>query len=662
MEPEPVHERVDGLRHAVRPLLDDAPGRLDGTGRGRRRERDGPLAHVPERAHGRPLVRGALPQSERLNETPLYQENDLRAAFFWGHSANSISEMGKMQQAMQNLDLLVVVDVFPSVASVLPDRDDGVIILPASSQYEHYRSLTNSHRSIQWSEPVRPPSHNSRPDLRIIQELAAKLGEYDYWDGLGAHFDWGSGPNIHNGKSTYEEVIREINIGLRTIGYIQSPERLQQHLDYDYAFSTETLKAEEQGLPVSDEFWGLPWPCWGEGHPGTPIIWNDDMDPRNGGQDFRARWGTQAPTPDDWDGMNTDKPYPMQDTVDAKGVEEGTNLLRDELVPENWESDYQGVINGVPEYPGWKTVLPEDLTNPDALSLPYQYALDPNESVYTLAQELVSRGMEEHVVQPGMNVEESLEWWEQYDYKQPDAPTGRGRARATVWNFIDTVPVHREPIESPRPDLVEQWPANGQQKNFYRFDQNNSVTQEDAMQKVADQGLNTIMTTGRQVEHQGGGSETRSNEMTADLQPHMYAEITPATAEDLDVDGGDMLIVSSTDRGSILVKARVTDRPNDSETFLPFHWGGVFKGQSLEDRYPEGTVPYAIGDSVNAITSRGYDVETQMQETKVSMVRLEPATEQRMEELNMEVIDFPQDRDGIGLQKDFDVRDSETVQ
>jgi len=111
------------------------------------------------------------------------------------------------------------------------------------------------------------------------------------------------------------------------------------------------------------------------------------------------------------------------------------------------------------------------------------------------------------------------------------------------------------------------------------------------------------------------------------------------------------------------VKARVTNRPNDDEVFLPFHWGGVFKGKSLEDKYPDGTVPYAIGDSVNAITSRGYDVETQMQETKVSMVSVRPATQSLLEELNMDVdLEFPQDRDGIGQQKDFDVRDRNTVQ
>jgi formate dehydrogenase major subunit len=143
----------------------------------------------------------------------------------------------------------------------------------------------------------------------------------------------------------------------------------------------------------------------------------------------------------------------------------------------------------------------------------------------------------------------------------------------------------------------------------------------------------------------------------------MYAEMTPAKAENLGVDGGDLVVISSTDRGSVLVKARVTDRPNDDEVFLPFHWGGVFKGQSQEEKYPDGMAPYAIGDSVNAITSRGYDVETQMQETKVSMVAVRPATDSLLEELNMDVdLEFPQDREGIGQQKDFDVRDRNTVQ
>ncbi|WP_435185902.1 formate dehydrogenase subunit alpha [Halobellus sp. EA9] len=609
----------------------------------------------------------ALDQGDRYQETPIYQPEQLKIAVFWGHSANSISEMEQMKEGMENLDLLVVIDLFPSVASVLPDYEDGppVLLLPASSQYEHYRSLTNSHRSTQWSEPVGPPKHNSKPDLQIMQELADRLG-------FGEHFDWGEGPEIHNGKSSYESVIREFNLGTMTIGYRQTPERLQQHLEYDYAFSDEDLQAAP-GTPVEGEYWMLPWPCWGEGHPGTPIIWNDDWDPREGGQDFRARWGVQAPTPEDWDAMPTDEPYPFQETLDAVGdtydsQADALSLLRDPYDPD-WagerESAEDGMVHGVPEYPGWKTTFPESVLDPtrdtqsDELTIPQEHALNPDQSVYTAAQALNQN--------PLMDKDIDEAFYEQYDYRQVDAPTGRGRARAVVWNFLDKVPVHREPIESPRPDLVEEWPANGQQLNFYRLDQNNAVEQQRATDIIHGDGdgpdLDTIMTTGRQVEHQGGGAETRNNIHTADLQPHMYAEMTPAKADELGVDGGDLVVVSSTDRGSVLVKARVTDRPNDSEVFLPYHWGGVFKGQSLEDKYPEGMVPYAIGDSANAITARGYDVETQMQETKVSMVAVRPATPELLEQLNMDVdIEFPQDREGVGLQKDFDVRDSKTVQ
>jgi len=656
----------------------------------------------------------ALPKDLRYQETPIYQPDEVKIAFFWGHSANSISEMEQMKEGMENLDLLVVVDVFPSVASVLPDFEEGppILLLPASSQYEHYRSLTNTHRATQWSEPVRSPAHNSKPDLQIMQELADELG-------FGEHFDWGEGEELYNGKATYEAVIREFNLGTMTIGYRQDPERLQQHLEYDYAFSSEDLQGAK-GTPVEGEYWMLPWPCWGEGHPGTPIIWNDDLNPNNGGQDFRTRWGVKAPTPGDWESMPTSDDYPMSNTVDAVGErydsqEEALDLTRAPYDPE-WadpaDAAADGLLHGVPEYPGWKTTFPESLLDPnqqtqaDELTIPQQHALAKNGSVYTAAQELnnpMSYGRPQGGgppdenggdpdAQPALEIDNpEFDWtgvqsetfaeflrdtqdidasfYEEYDYRQVDAPTGRGRARAVVWNFLDKVPVHREPIESPFPELVEEWPANGQQRNFYRLDQNNAEEQRRAMDIIHNQDdgpdLDTIMTTGRQVEHQGGGSETRSNIHTADLQPHMYAEITPSMAEDIGVDGGDLVVISSTDKGSILVKARVTNRPNDREVFLPFHWGGVFKGKSQEDKYPDGTAPYAIGDSVNAITSRGYDVETQMQETKVSMVAVNPATPDVLEEYNIDVdpdIEFPQDRNNVGTQKDFDVRDNSTVQ
>ncbi|MFD1570672.1 molybdopterin-dependent oxidoreductase [Halorubrum laminariae] len=587
----------------------------------------------------------AIEQSERLNESDLYQPDPVKMAFYWGHSANSISEMDKQRRAMEALDLLVVVDVFPSVAGTLP-KEDNVLLLPASSQYEHVRTLTNTNRSVQWSERASPPAHNSKPDLQIFMELAHELG-------FGEHFDWGSGEAIYNDRSTHEDVVREINLGTRSIGYQQPPEKLQQHVEYDYLFDTDTLRADAPGTPVDGEYWSLPWPYWGGDHPGTPIIWTSELDPRDGGHDFRTNWGTQAPTPDEWDDMGVDKPYPMAETVAEEGETDGLDLLREDFEPEWWDD----TIEGVPQYPAFTTTLPDDVTEPHQQSLPQEYALREDRSAFDAAQELNENYGQNH----------DLDFWQQFDNNQPDPPTGRGKARAVAWNFLDTVPVHREPIESPRPDLVEEWPANGQQTNFWRLDQNNATTQENAMREVQsaqeempDGAQQMILTSGRQVEHQGGGAETRNNPLTADLQPHMYAEIHPDVAEEMDLRGGeDHVIIHPTapEKSSILVKAKVTERPNSEEIFLPYHWGGVFSGQSQADAYPEGTKPLAIGDSANIVTASGFDVETQMQETKAGMVVMEKATETRVEELDMEFIDYPQDEAGIGRQKSYDTRE-----
>jgi formate dehydrogenase major subunit len=48
----------------------------------------------------------------------------------------------------------------------------------------------------------------------------------------------------------------------------------------------------------------------------------------------------------------------------------------------------------------------------------------------------------------------------------------------------------------------------------------------------------------------------------------------------------------------------------------------MFEGKSLTSKFPEGTVPYSIGESANTITNYGYDRVTQMQETKTGLCRI----------------------------------------
>ncbi|KHF20275.1 hypothetical protein PO81_08800, partial [Vibrio parahaemolyticus] len=38
-------------------------------------------------------------------------------------------------------------------------------------------------------------------------------------------------------------------------------------------------------------------------------------------------------------------------------------------------------------------------------------------------------------------------------------PYGNAKARAVVWTFKDKIPLHREPLHSPRNDLVQKYPS-----------------------------------------------------------------------------------------------------------------------------------------------------------------------------------------------------------
>jgi formate dehydrogenase major subunit len=58
---------------------------------------------------------------------------------------------------------------------------------------------------------------------------------------------------------------------------------------------------------------------------------------------------------------------------------------------------------------------------------------------------------------------------------------------------------------------------------------------------------------------------------------------------------------------------------------MPFHFGGRFQGKELKGKYPDGSAPYITGESTNTAQTYGYDSVTAMQETKVTLCRIEKA-------------------------------------
>src|SRR3989344_9278921 len=163
------------------------------------------------------------------------QPDNIRVLFYWGHAPNSQTRLPEMKKAMEKLDMMVIIDPVPTFSAVIPDRKDGVYVLPAANQYETYGSVTASNRSLQWRERITKPLYEAKPDHEIMYLLAKKLGfEKDMFKHI----------KVNGSEPLVEDITRELNRGMWTIGYTgQSPERSKMHMANQHAFDKRTLRA-----------------------------------------------------------------------------------------------------------------------------------------------------------------------------------------------------------------------------------------------------------------------------------------------------------------------------------------------------------------------------------------------------------------------------------
>ena len=500
-------------------------------------------------------IDGVLEDKENMD-----QPDNVRAMVFWGHAPNSQTRMKEMKAAMEKLDMLVIIDPYPTVSAVLSDRTDGVYLLPATTQFETYGSVTASNRSLQWREKVIEPSFDSLPDHTIIYKFAKKLG---FADRMFRKI------SVKDDEPLIEDVTREFNSGLWTIGYTgQSPERLKAHMAHQHTFDRTTLQAV--GGPLDGEYYGLPWPCWGTAdmkHPGTPLLYDTSKPVAQGGLCFRARFGVEH---------------------------EGNNLLAEGSYPVGSE-----IKDGYPEFSmamlkkmGWDGDLTAD----------EQAAIEKVAGDKTNWKTDLSGGIQRVAIKHGC------------------APFGNAKARVMVWTFPDPIPLHREPLYTSRRDLVADYPTYSDRK-LYRL-----PTKYESIQKVDHtKDFPMILTSGRLVEYEGGGDETRSNPWLAELQQDMFVEVNPRDANTLNIRDGDMVWVKSPEGAQIKVMAQVTERVASGVAFLPFHFGGMMEGADLRHKYPDGSDPYVLGEAANTAMTYGYDSVTLMQESKCSLCRIERA-------------------------------------
>ena len=367
---------------------------------------------------------------------------------------------------------------------------------------------------------------------------------------------------VQNDEPLIEDITREFNRGMWTIGYTgQSPERLKMHAKYRGTFNTTTLKAE--GGPADGDYYGMPWPCWGTAemkHPGTPILYDPSKSVAEGGLVFRARFGTER------EGVNllAEDSY----SVDSE-IKDGYPEFSAEMLKQlGWWDDLTAEEKALAEGKNWKTDL--------------------------------SGGIQRVAIKHGC------------------APFGNAKARCVVWTFPDPVPIHREPLYTPRRDLVADYPTYEDRKRFYRL----PTRYQSIQAKDYSEDFPLVITSGRLVEYEGGGEEQRSNPWLAELQQDMFVEINPKDANDLSIRDRQMVWIESPEGAKIKVMAMITRRVAAGVVFTPFHFGGWFQGKDLLAKYPEGAAPIVRGEACNTALTYGYDSVTQMQETKASLCRV----------------------------------------
>jgi formate dehydrogenase major subunit len=312
---------------------------------------------------------------------------------------------------------------------------------------------------------------------------------------------------------------------------------------------------------MKGEYYGLPWPVWTETHGGSPLLYNINRSVAEGGMGFRNRFGLEHDGQDLLAGAGS----APKDSANKDGYPEITAKNIEEVLGIKLTADEKKRIGK-----NWKV----DTSN-------------------IIAEKCMQQGM---------------------------APYGNAKARAKVWTFPDQIPMHREPIHSPRQDLVKQYPTYEDKRDHYRVD-TQYASKQNEQDWSKDFPINLV--TGRLVNMNGAGMENRASKYLAALTPEMFCSINPDLAGKYGIRDGSMMWIHSPEGTKIKVKAKYSFSVPEDRIFMPFHFAGHFQGEDLSHKYPKGTKPYAVGESANTVTNYGYDIITQIPETKGGLCRIE---------------------------------------
>lgn len=154
---------------------------------------------------------------------------DIKGMYIMGENPMvSDPDLHHVQEGLENLDFLVVQDIFLTETAELAD-----VVLPATSWAEKDGTFTSTERRVQYIRKAVDAPGEARADWAIICDIAQRMGS-----------------DLFNFSSP-QEVFEEVRI-----------------VTPQYAgMNQERLEKPE----------ALHWPCPDEEHPGTPILWGEQF-------------------------------------------------------------------------------------------------------------------------------------------------------------------------------------------------------------------------------------------------------------------------------------------------------------------------------------------------------------------------------------------------
>jgi formate dehydrogenase alpha subunit len=198
-----------------------------------------------------------------------------------------------------------------------------------------------------------------------------------------------------------------------------------------------------------------------------------------------------------------------------------------------------------------------------------------------------------------MGLAKTLRYWMNYDFIEEIF-----REAATLWPALAGMTYKRldnKGLQWPCPTLDHPGTQYLFKGGFPRGKASFSVVNYRLSEELPDEEYPFLLSTGRLLFQYHTGSMTRKVDAINKVSPEAYVEIHPGDAKQLGINDGKRVKVSSR-RGSIDIKAIISDRPLKGMLFIPFHFREA---------------------AANVLTSTALDPIAKIPELKICAVKVE---------------------------------------